>query len=165
MHIGGLPLKFRFAGAGALAIAVCLALSPALIKKSKAFTLIEMEIFFAPELIGLNQSAEVALNNTFGSGTIRATINWGDAVSGAAIGAPSVQDLAPGHGAVVALPAVQSGNNSQMVVIARVTLTGTNGAALPRGIQGQLGAALHVFDKNTHQITVSQLPYLLPAVQ
>ncbi len=163
MHIR-FPVKFRLVSAGAVALTACLALAPALIKKSKAFTLIEVVLHFSPERVGMNQDAEIAINNTFGARTIRATIDWGDGTTGQAIGVPFVGDMPPGHGVISMLPAVQNDNGTR-VVIARVALTGLDGAALPRGIQGQIGAALHVFNKNTHDIAVSQLPSVVPAVQ
>jgi hypothetical protein len=168
-----IPRRFRLAAASTLAIGIALALSPTLVKRTHAFTLIELQFFFDPSLVGPDQNAEVIFNNTFASRDIAITVNWGDGITGGSIGAPFSAEVTPGHGAVSLLPAVQTpgagaaNTAAARMVVAHITLTpGPNAqGSLPKGVEGMVGASLVVFNKATNDVVSVQAPALVPAVQ
>lgn len=165
-----LPRIFRLAAAGAALVGLGLALTMTISKTSHAFTLIELQLFWDPILVGPDQGAEVAFSNTFGATPVQVQVIATQTATGAPVAQLPAVEVAPGHGFVQALPAVQTGNandaassqNGQIIVVCRVT---PNNGTLPRGFQSQVGAAVHIFNKTTHDIVVSQVPALVPAVQ
>src|SRR2546423_9466615 len=88
----------RLAMVSALTLCLGLALALTLVKRGNAFTLIELLVKFNPVEITPDQTSHVVFNNTFGQQEIHATVNWGDATTGAPIGLPYMQSVMPGHG-------------------------------------------------------------------
>jgi hypothetical protein len=154
-------------------VAICLVVfGVVMVKRIHAFTLIEHQFAFDPVEVAVDQTAHVVFNNTFASQPVQLTINWGDAVTGAAIGSPFQATVMPGHGAVALLPAVQtpptSVTGASQAIIVVVKLAAVPGAvALPILISQQFRASLEVVDNMTGHVSDSHglIGLLLPAVQ
>ena len=159
----------RLAMVSALTLCLGLALALTLVKRGNAFTLIELLVKFNPVEITPDQTSHVVFNNTFGQQEIHATVNWGDATTGAPIGLPYMQSVMPGHGFIAILPAVQTtGNqatgNRAIIVVCRLTpAPGTT--SLPYDTGNRIGATLEVVERATGHVTLAQNLSTVPAVQ
>ncbi len=145
----------RFAMTGAFMLCLGLALAITLVKRSEAFTLIELQLKFNPvEILPFDQTAHVVFNNTFGEQEVHATINWGDGTTGTAIGMPFAQNVIPGHGFVAQLPAVQSTGTRAIIVVCRLT-PAPGFTSLPSDIGNRITGTLEVVDKATGHVMVA----------
>ena len=155
-------------------VACLMAFGTVLATRGSGFTLIERQFAFDPVEISIDQTAHVVFSNKFGSNTIHISVVWTYGVTGQPIGTAFQADVAPGHGVVSLLPAVQvptstNGACCSQPVIATVTLSPAAGvAALPVALADQIRASLDVVDNATDHVTQSHgFPgsLLLPAVQ
>src|SRR5260370_5179579 len=145
----------RFAMTGALMLCLGLTLDVTFVKRSEAFTLIEVSFKFNPvELLPFDQTAHVVFNNTFGEQEVHATINWGDGTTGTAIGMPFAQNVMPGHGFVAQLPAVQSTGTRAIIVVCRLT-PAPGFTSLSSDIATRVGATLEVVDRTTGHVMLA----------
>jgi hypothetical protein len=149
-----------------LTVAALVGAGTLLVKPTKAFTLIELTAFTGPvELIGLD-TANVVLHN-MSSQEVRATINWGDAITGAALGTSDAL-IMPGKGFVANLPAVQSGPALPAVqrwITATLKYSPAPGTAtLPTDVVRKIATTENVIDGTTNKVIRSQglasLPYI-----
>ena len=145
----------RFAMTGALMLCLGVTLAVTFVKRSEAFTLIELLVRTnAAELVLTDQTAHFAFNNTFGQQEVHVQINWGDAVTGAPIGLPFVENVAPGHGFVSQLPAVQSTGTRAIIVVCKIT-PAPGFTSLPSDIGNRIAGTLEVVDKATGHVTLA----------
>jgi len=136
--------------------------------RSAAFTMIERQFAFNPVEITVDQTAHVAVNNTFGAQEIHITVDWSDGVSGAPIGTPFQANLLPGHGVVVPLPAAPTTNlpaSSRMIIAVLKVSSAPGVAAIPPLIDKQVTGSLDVVDLSTGHVTVAHGFGILPAIQ
>src|SRR5262249_37704641 len=98
--------------AGIVMAAISVLVFGGLSSRGSASALTERQMAFDPIEIGVDQTAHVVLNNTFGNREIHCTIDWADALTGDAIGSPFDANVAPGQGIVALLPAVQTPVNT-----------------------------------------------------
>jgi hypothetical protein len=145
----------RLAVTGALMLCLGLALALTMVKRSEAFTLIELQFKFNPTEITSDQTAHVVFNNTFGEQEVHVQINWGDAITGTAIGLPFVENVAPGHGAVIQLPAVQSTGGTRAIIVVCKLTPAPGFTSLPSDIGARIGATLEVVDRATGHVLVA----------
>jgi hypothetical protein len=142
----------RLAMTGALMVCVAAARAVTFVKRSEAFTLIELQLKFNTTEITSDQTSHVVFNNTFGEQEVRVQINWGDATTGTAIGLPFIENVAPGHGFVSQLPAVQStGNTRAIIVVCRIT-PAPGFTSLPSDIGARVGGTFEVVDRATGHV-------------
>jgi len=143
----------RLAMTGALMLCLGLAIAVTFVKRGDAFTLIELQLKFNPTEITSDQTSHVVFNNTFGEQEVHVQINWGDGTTGAAIGLPFIENVAPGHGFVSQLPAVQS-NTRAIIVVCRIT-PAPGFKELPTDIATRVGATFEVVDKATGHVMLA----------
>jgi hypothetical protein len=145
----------RLAMTGALMLSLGLALAVTFVRRSEAFTLIELQFKVNPTEITSDQTAHFVFNNTFGEQEVHVQINWGDATTGAPIGLPAVQNVMAGHGFVALLPAVQStGGTRAIIVVCRIT-PAPGFTSLPSDIGTRLGGTLEVVDRATGHVMLA----------
>ena len=142
----------RLAMTGVLMLCLCLALAVTFVKRGDAFTLVELLVRTnVAELVLSDQTAHFAFNNTFGQQEVHVQVNWGDGTTGAAIGLPFVENVAPGHGFVVQLPAVQSTGTRAIIVVCKIT-PAPGFTSLPSDIGNRITGTLEVVDKTTGHV-------------
>ena len=162
-------LRIHSVAAACLAVICLVALFALTADRSSAFTLIERQFAFDPFEITVDQSAHIVVNNTFGAQTIHITINFADAITGNTIGSPFESDLAPGHGAVALLPAVQLppvntvGGTRALIGLLKVGAAPGVGA-VPFVISNQITGSLDVVDMNTGHVSLSRGFGITPGV-
>ena len=155
--------------AGIVMAAISVLVFGALSSRSSASALVERQMTFDPIEIGLDQTAHVVLNNTFGGQEVHFTVNWHDALTGVAIGSPFDANVAPGQGTVAMLPAVQTPVNflpAPRAILAKVTVSPAPGVGVvPPLIGFQITGNLEVIDTATGHVALARGFATLPAVQ
>ncbi len=144
----------RFAMTGALMLCLGAALAVTFVKRSEAFTLIELQFKVNPTEITSDQTGHFVFNNTFGEQEVHVQVNWGDGITGTAIGLPFIENVAPGHGFVFQLPAVQSNGTRAIIVVCRLT-PAPGFTSLPSDIATRVGGTFEVVDKATGHVMVA----------
>ncbi len=86
MKLTILNTKKRLAIASVLTIGLTIVAAVGLVKRTDAFTLIELQLVPAPVTLTDDQGARFVINNTFGTQEIHAQVNWNDAITDASLG-------------------------------------------------------------------------------
>ena len=122
-----------------------------LVKRTDAFTLIELQLAPAPVTLTDDQGARFVINNTFGTQELHVQVNWNDAITGASLGPALSANLLAGQGVIAPLPAVQTPGAAAPThsVVATLKLSPAPGAiaGITADAAKKIRASLEVYNK------------------